>query len=64
MKNFKVGDRVRIVSNESESDNPLGSVGIISFITYNDCRVVVKGYTDDNTCNWNSFNELELVEVE
>ena len=64
MKNFKVGDRVRIISNESESDNPIFSVGIISFITYNDCRVVVKGHTDNNTCNWSHFDELELVEEE
>ena len=64
MKNFKVGDRVRIISNESESDNPLGSVGIISYIAYNDCRVVVKRYTDNNTCNWSHFDELELVEEE
>ena len=62
MNNFKVGDRVRIVGNESESDNPLGSVGIISYVNEydEDCRVVVKGYTDDNLANWSPWSEIVL----
>ena len=66
MEKFKVGDKVRIVGIVGGTDNPLGSVGIISYINEEDedCRVIVKGYTDDNLVNWSPWVEIELVEGE
>ena len=66
MAKFKVGDRVKIIDIGGGTNNPLGSVGIISYIDeYNtDCRVIVPGFTDDNLINWSSFVNLKLVEEE
>ena len=64
MANFKVGDRVKVLSNACGSENPVGSVGIITLTDeYTDCRVVVKGCTDDNLVNWHHHSELELLEL-
>ena len=63
MAEFKVGDRVEIVSNASNSKNPIGRVGVITFIDRDgDIRVMVEGYTDNNMVNWQIPSELELVQ--
>ena len=44
MTKFKVGDKVKIVENSSESANNVGEIGVITTIGYADCFVeVVKG---------------------
>jgi hypothetical protein len=62
MTEFKVGDKVRLISNNSDSINRVGDVGIITELTEIDCRVVVNGGFD--YANWSPFDALELVEIE
>ena len=61
MTEFKVGDKVRLISNNSDSINRVGDVGIITELTEVDCRVGVEGGFD--YANWSSFGDLELVET-
>ncbi len=64
MQTFVVGDRVKVLSNESWSKNPVGSIGVVTFVCERDqdCRVVVEGVTDDNFVNWHTFGELQLLD--
>ena len=58
MTKFKVGDKVKIVENSSESANNVGEIGVITFIGYYDCFVeVVMGRVG---C-YHVFSDLELV---
>jgi ribosomal protein L24 len=62
MQTFVVGDRVKVLSNENGSSNPVGSTGVVTQIGNEDCRVVVEGVTDDNLVNWHTFGELQLLD--
>ena len=58
MTKFKVGDKVKIVENSSESANNVGEIGVITIIGYSDCFVeVVMGRVG---C-FHVFSDLELV---
>ena len=58
MTKFKVGDKVRIVENLSESANNVGEIGVITIMGYFDCFVeVVMGRVG---C-FHLFSDLELV---
>ena len=58
MTKFKVGDKVKIVKNSSESANNVGEIGVITIIGYSGCFVkVVKGRTG---C-YHVFSDLGLV---
>ena len=58
MTKFKVGDKVKIVENSSESANNVGEIGVITSIGYSDCFVeVVMGRVG---C-FHVFSDLELV---
>ena len=58
MTRFKVGDKVKIVENSSESANNVGEIGVITTIGYDDCFVeVVMGRVG---C-YHVFSDLELV---
>ncbi len=58
MTKFKVGDKVKIVKNSSESANNVGEIGVITNIGYSDCFVeVVMGRVG---C-FHVFSDLELV---
>ena len=62
MREFKVGDRVRVVY-QGSSYNPKGSIGVITEVEDQDSiRVKVEGFTDDNLVNWQSDEELELIQ--
>jgi len=58
---FKVGSTVKVIKNASLSANPVGSIGIISELRSNGCRVIVKGFTDDNTVNNTRLEDIELI---
>ena len=59
MTKFKVGDKVKIVENSSESANNVGEIGVVTFVEESDCLVeVVKGRKG---C-YHVFSDLELVE--
>ena len=59
MTKFKVGDKVKIVENSSESANNVGEIGVITIMDYSDCFVeVVMGRVG---C-YHVFSDLELVE--
>ena len=58
MTKFKVGDKVKIVKNSSESANNVGEIGVITIKGYYDCFVeVAKGRVG---C-YHVFSDLELV---
>ena len=58
MTKFKVGDKVKIVENSSESANAVGEIGVVTYVDEIDCFVeVVKGRTG---C-YHVFSDLELV---
>jgi hypothetical protein len=61
MTKFKVGDKVRLIFNNSDSLNRIGDVGIITVLTEIDCRVKVNG--GPTYANWSEFSDLELVET-
>jgi hypothetical protein len=61
MTKFKVGDKVRLISNNSSSINKIGDIGIITELTEVDCRVKVDGESDYS--NWSLFCDLKLVET-
>jgi len=61
---FKIGDKVRIVSNMSRSKNEVGDVGEITCISsavagFKENRVTVEGRP--NRGNWHHSKDLELV---
>ena len=63
---FKVGDKVKIIRNYSDSINHIGDVGIINEIdeVIEDYRVYVggRGYCgDENIANWHHEDDLELI---
>ena len=62
MTKFKIGDKVKLISNRACSMNKVGDVGIIVELTEVDCRVKVNGGFD--YANWSYFDDLELVETE
>lgn len=59
MSKFKVGDRVRLVGNTSESYNDVGDVGIIVEIERDQFRVEVSGR--HNYANWSPVEDLEPI---
>ena len=59
MTKFKVGDKVKIVENSSESANNVGEIGVITSIGYSDCFVEV---AMGRVGCYHVFSDLELVE--
>lgn len=60
---FKVGDKVKIVVDKSNSINKVGDIGIIVEIE-NGYRVYVKGREykgEKNISNWHWEDEMELI---
>ena len=58
MTKFKVGDKVKIVENSSESANAVGEIGVVTYVDEIDCFVeVVMGRKG---C-YHVHNDLELV---
>ena len=58
MTGFKIGDKVKIVENSSESANAVGEIGVVTYVDEIDCFVeVVKGRVG---C-FHVFSDLELV---
>jgi preprotein translocase subunit YajC len=57
---FKVGDRVKILSNLCGSVNKVGEVGIITEVDGPLSKVFVQGNGDD--INWSSRTEIELTD--
>ena len=58
MTKFKVGDKVKIVENSSESANNVGEIGVITSIGYSDCFVEV---AMGRVGCYHVFSDLELV---
>ena len=58
MTKFKVGDKVKIVENSSESANNVGEIGVITIIGYDDCFVEVE---IGRVGCYHVFSDLELV---
>ena len=58
MTKFKVGDKVKIVKNSSESANNVGEIGVITIIGYSDCFVEV---AMGRVGCFHVFSDLELV---
>ena len=63
---FKVGDKVKMIGNHSDSINHIGDIGIIIEINevIEDYRVYVKGREccgEENIGNWHLEDDLELV---
>ena len=58
MTKFKVGDKVKIVKNSSESANNVGEIGVITIIGYSDCFVEV---AMGRVGCYHVFSDLELV---
>ena len=61
MKNkFKVGDRVKIISNEGGSRHPVGTVGFVTEVDI-DCTCLVNlTLTEEGGNNWSAIHEIEL----
>ena len=59
MTKFKVGDKVKIVENSSESANNVGEIGVITIIGYSDCFVEV---AMGRVGCYHVFSDLELGE--
>lgn len=58
---FKVGDKVKVIKNESLSINRVGDIGVVTEIWQKgDCKVTVAG--KDNWANWHKQSDLELYE--
>ena len=58
MTGFKIGDKVKIVENSSESANAVGEIGVVTYVDEIDCFVeVVKGRKG---C-YHVHSDLELV---
>lgn len=61
MTKFKVGDKVEVLE-QGSSNNPKGSIGIITEVRdQNSMRVKVEDFTDDDLVNWHSSDQLQLV---
>ena len=58
MTKFKVGDKVKIVENSSESANNVGEIGVITIMCYSDCFVEV---AMGRVGCFHVFSDLELV---
>jgi hypothetical protein len=59
---FKVGDKVRLISNKAMSLNKIGDMGVIVDIEGNSrFRVKVVGRLEFS--NWSYLDDLELVEI-
>ena len=58
MTKFKVGDKVKIVKNSSESANNVGEIGVITTIGY--CTCFVEVVMGRKGC-YHAFSDLELV---
>ena len=58
MTKFKVGDKVKIVENSSESANNVGEIGVITIMGYSDCFVEV---AMGRVGCFHVFSDLELV---
>lgn len=58
MTKFKIGDKVKIVENSSESANNVGEIGVITYVGYSDCFVEV---TMGRVACFHVFSDLELV---
>lgn len=59
MNPFKIGDKVRIISNDCDSVNKVGSIGKVTAVTSYDCRVQVEGNPSNG--NFSPLHEIELV---
>lgn len=59
MTKFKVGDKVRVISNRNNSINQVGEIGVLTVVTDVDARVHVDGRK--NLANWHPFCEIELI---
>lgn len=63
MYKFKVGDKVRLISNKAGSYNEVGDVGTVMELSNKDCRVSI--YNDPKELqNWSFYSDIELVEYE
>ena len=56
---IKVGDMVRIVSDDNGSDNSIGDVGVVTEIYAGEARVKVDG--GPSLVNWSRLDELEPI---
>lgn len=56
---IKVGDMVRIVSDDNGSENSIGDVGVVTEIDACEARVTVDG--GPSLVNWSRLDELEPV---
>ena len=61
MTEFKVGDKVKIVENKSASDNKVGEIGVITYVSEASCFVEV---AKDRLGCYHVFSDLELVSAE
>lgn len=62
---FKVGDKVRLVQNNSHSVNLVGDQGVIThYDSYRGYRVSVEGTYKGYSPNWSPAADLELVTEE
>ena len=64
---FKIGDKVRIISSNNNSQNCVGETGTISEIEQvgrgaNIIQFRVKVPGRSNIANWHDANEVELIE--
>lgn len=57
---FKVGDKVKIITNKCHSNNKIGEIGTITEISHPQCRVVTSN--NITTGNWSYLSDLELYE--
>lgn len=62
MKKYKIGDSVKVISNNTFSCNPIGSIGYITEAGDNRYRVKVDGIIRNN--NLHTEDELELYEIQ
>lgn len=59
MTKFKVGDKVRVISNRNCSVNKVGEIGVVTEVTKVGARVHVE--ERNNFVNWHDFDEIELI---
>ena len=58
MTGFKIGDKVKIVKNSSESANAVGEIGVVTYVDEIDCFVEVEM---GRVGCYHVFSDLELV---
>ena len=56
---FKIGDKVKIVENKSDSTNKIGDIGIITKI-WRKCEYKVTVAHREDSANWHKESDLEL----